>query len=68
MLSWLLAALTLAAVALVAPTLGQHLFEVFDERPQPTWDRWLTPIEARLLRWIGETGRSSDSPTPTSSI
>lgn len=61
MLPWLLAALTLAVVVLMAPALGQHLFEVFDERPQPTWDRWLTPIESRLLRWIGDTGRSADS-------
>jgi K+-transporting ATPase ATPase A chain len=61
MLPWLLAALTLAAVVLMAPALGQHLFEVFDERPQPAWDRWLNPIESRLLRWIGDTGRSADS-------
>ena len=61
MLPWLLAALTLAAVVLMAPALGQHLFEVFDEQPQPAWDRWLNPIESRLLRWIGDTGRSSDS-------
>ncbi|MFN5222223.1 MAG: potassium-transporting ATPase subunit KdpA [Cyanobacteriota bacterium] len=61
MLPWLLAALTLAAVVLMAPALGQHLFEVFDERPQPAWDRWVTPIESRLLRWIGDTGRSADS-------
>ena len=61
MLPWLLAALTLAAVVLSAPALGRHLFEVFDERPQPAWDRWLDPIESRLLRWIGDTGRSADS-------
>jgi K+-transporting ATPase ATPase A chain len=39
MLPWLLAAITLAAVALTAPSLGRHLFDVFDERPQPAWDR-----------------------------
>jgi K+-transporting ATPase ATPase A chain len=61
MLPWLLAALTLAAVVLLAPALGRHLFEVFDGRPQPAWDRWLSPIEARLLRWIGDSGRSADS-------
>ena len=61
MLPWLLAALTLAAVALTAPSLGRHLFDVFDERPQPAWDRWLNPIEAGLLRWIGDNGRSADS-------
>ncbi|MFM1811512.1 MAG: hypothetical protein RLZZ336_450, partial [Cyanobacteriota bacterium] len=61
MLAWLLAALTLAAVVLMVPPLGQHLFEVFDERPQPAWDRWLNPFESRLLRWIGDTGRNADS-------
>jgi len=61
MLAWLLAAITLAAVALTAPSLGRHLFEVFDGRPQPAWDRWLNPIETGLLRWIGDNGRSADS-------
>ena len=61
MLPWLLAAITLAAVALTAPSLGHYLFDVFDERPQPAWDRWLNPIEAGLLRWIGDNGRSADS-------
>ncbi|MFN7873381.1 MAG: potassium-transporting ATPase subunit KdpA [Cyanobacteriota bacterium] len=61
MLPWLLAAITLAAVALTAPSLGRHLFEVFDGRPQPAWDRWLKPIEAGLLRWVGDSGRSADS-------
>ena len=61
MLPWLLAAVTLAAVVLTAPLLGRHLFEVFDGRPQPAWDRWLIPIEAALLRWIGDAGRSSES-------
>ena len=61
MLPWLLAAVTLAAVVLSAPALGRHLFEVFDDRPQPAWDRWLNPIEAALLRWIGDAGRSAES-------
>lgn len=61
MLPWLLAAVTLAAVVLTAPALGRHLFEVFDGRPQPAWDRWLNPIEATVLRWIGDPGRSAES-------
>lgn len=61
MLPWLAAAVTLAAAVLMAPLLGRHLFEVFDDRPQPAWDRWLSPIEARLLRWIGDPGRSADT-------
>jgi hypothetical protein len=61
MLPWLLAAVTLAAVVLTAPLLGRHLFEVFDERPQPAWDRWLKPSEDALLRWIGDAGRSAES-------
>jgi K+-transporting ATPase ATPase A chain len=61
MLPWLMAAVTLAAVVLTAPLLGRHLFEVFDGRPQPAWDRWLNPLEAPLLRWIGDAGRSAES-------
>ena len=61
MLPWLLTALTLAAVVLTAPSLGRHLFEVFDNKPQPAWDRWLNPIESGLLRWIGDAGRSAES-------
>jgi len=60
-LPWLLAAVTLAAVVLSAPLLGRHLFEVFDNKPQPAWDRWLNPIEAALLRLIGDAGRSAES-------
>ena len=62
MLPWLLAAALLAVVVLTAPVLGRHLYAVFDDRPQPAWDRWLTPLESGLLRWIGETGRPADSP------
>ena len=61
MLPWLLAAVTLAAVVLSAPALGRHLFEVFDDQPQPAWDRWLNPIEWAVLRWIGDAGRSAES-------
>ena len=61
MLPWLLAVVALAAAVLTAPLLGRHLFEVFDGRPQPAWDRWLIPIEDALLRWIGDAGRSAES-------
>jgi K+-transporting ATPase ATPase A chain len=61
MLPWLLAVVTLAAVVLTAPLLGQHLYEVFGGRPQPAWDRWLNPIEDVLLRWIGDAGRNAES-------
>jgi K+-transporting ATPase ATPase A chain len=60
-LAWMLAALTLAAVVLTAPAVGRHLFDVFDDHPQPAWDRWLEPMEVGLLRWIGDTGRPADS-------
>jgi K+-transporting ATPase ATPase A chain len=60
-LPWLLAAVTLAAVVITAPALGRHLFEVFDDKPQPAWDRWLNPVESGLLRWIGDAGRSAES-------
>jgi K+-transporting ATPase ATPase A chain len=61
MFSWLLAALTLVAVAFTTPALGRHLYDVFDDRPNPAWDRWLNPVETTLLHWIGETGRSAES-------
>ena len=61
MLPWLLAALTLVAVALSTPAMGRHLFAVFDGRPQPLWDRWLNPIEAKLLGWMGASGREAQS-------
>ena len=61
MLPWLLAALTLAAVVFTAPVLGRHLHAVFSDQPQPIWDRWLLPIEDRLLRWGGASGRPADS-------
>jgi K+-transporting ATPase ATPase A chain len=61
MLPWLLAALTLTAAAISAPALGRHLYDVFDDRPNPACDRWLNPVETTLLHWIGETGRSAES-------
>ncbi|MEB3318975.1 MAG: potassium-transporting ATPase subunit KdpA [Cyanobacteriota bacterium] len=61
MLPWLLAALTLAAVGLTIPPLGCHLHAVFTDQPQPVFDRWLHPVETRLLRWLGESGRPADS-------
>jgi K+-transporting ATPase ATPase A chain len=61
MLPWLLAVITLAAVVLTVSPLGRHLHAVFDDRPQPGWDRWLNPIESGLLRWIGDAGRSAES-------
>jgi K+-transporting ATPase ATPase A chain len=64
MLPWLLAALTLAAVVLTTPLLGRHLYAVFAEQPQPSQallDRWLNPLEARLLRWIGAADQPADS-------
>ncbi|MEB3259418.1 MAG: potassium-transporting ATPase subunit KdpA [Cyanobacteriota bacterium] len=61
MLPWLLSVVTLAAVVLSAPLLGRHLHAVFAERPQPAWDRWLSPIEAILLRWMGDTGHAAET-------
>jgi K+-transporting ATPase ATPase A chain len=61
MLPWLLAALTLAAVVLTASPLGRHLHAVFTNQPQPVLDRWLDPLEQRLLAWIGDSGHTADS-------
>lgn len=61
LLPWLIALLTLVVVILSTPTLGRYLFDVFDDRPQPIWDRWLNPLEQQLLRWIGERGTRVDS-------
>ena len=61
MLPWLLATLTLGAVFLSAPLLGSHLHAVFSDQPQPIFDRWLDPLERRLLHWVGEPGRPADS-------
>ena len=59
MLSWFLAALTLAAAILTAFPLGRHLFQVYDGQAQPGWDRWLLPLENRILRWVGDPGDSA---------
>lgn len=61
MLPWLLAALTLGAVVLTTPALGRHLHAVFADQPQPLWDRWLNPLESRLLGWIGNSGQPAES-------
>lgn len=61
MLPWFLAALTLAVVVLTAFPLGRHLWQVFDDRPQPAWDPWLLPIETTLLRWVGDRGQPAPS-------
>ncbi|MEI7953306.1 MAG: potassium-transporting ATPase subunit KdpA, partial [Synechococcaceae cyanobacterium ELA182] len=61
MLSWLLALITLLAVILATPTMGRYLYEVFDGQPQPSWDRWLNPLEQSLLRWIGDKGKNTDT-------
>jgi len=61
LLPWLIALLTLVVVILSTPTLGRYLYDVFDDRPQPIWDRWLNPLEQHLLRWIGERGTRVDS-------
>ncbi len=58
---WPLAVFTLAAVMLTAPLVGRHLEAVINDRAQPAWDRWLTPLETTLLRWIGDPGRSAAS-------
>ena len=46
---------------LTTPVIGRHLYEVFDGGPQPAWDRWLSPLEQRLLHWVGDKGKNSDS-------
>jgi potassium-transporting ATPase potassium-binding subunit len=61
LLSWLLALITLLAVILATPTMGRYLYEVFDGQPQPSWDRWLNPLEQSLLRWIGDKGKNTDT-------
>lgn len=43
------------------PSVGRYLYNVFDDRPQPAWDRCLNPIEYWLLRWIGDRGISAET-------
>ena len=61
MFAWALAAITLVVVVLMVPPLGRYLHDVFDDRPQPFLDRWLNPVESRLLAWSGESGTPSAS-------
>ncbi len=56
MQAWLQMGLTLALVLATVPWLGRYLWQVYAEQPQPRLDRWLLPLETRLLRWVG--GRS----------
>lgn len=61
MLPWLLAALPLVLAVCAAPALGRHLHAVFADQPMPAWDPWLSPLETRLLRWIGDAGLPAES-------
>jgi K+-transporting ATPase ATPase A chain len=58
--AWIQVALLLALVLATAPVLGRHLWQVFDDRPQPWLDGWLTPVESSLLRWVGDRGRPAE--------
>jgi K+-transporting ATPase ATPase A chain len=58
--AWIQVALLLALVLGSAPLLGRHLWQVFDDRPQPLLDRWLTPVETSLLRWVGDRSRPAE--------
>ncbi len=58
--AWIQVALLLALVLGSAPLLGRHLWQVFDDRPQPLLDGWLTPVETALLHWVGDRGRPSE--------
>ena len=44
----------------ISPLLGRYLWQVFDDQPQPWLDGWLTPLEHRLLLWVGDTGRPTE--------
>ena len=58
--AWIQVALLTALVLATAPVLGRHLWQVFDDRPQPWLDGWLTPVESSLLRWVGDRGRPAE--------
>jgi potassium-transporting ATPase potassium-binding subunit len=58
--AWIQVALVLALVLATAPVLGRHLWQVYDDRPQPWLDGWLTPVEESLLRWVGDRGRPAE--------
>ena len=58
---WPVAAVPLVLAVLTAPPLGRHLDALISDRPQPAWDRWVGPLEAALMRWVGDAGRPADS-------
>ena len=58
--AWIQVALLLALVLGSAPLLGRHLWQVFDDRPQPLLDSWLNPVETTLLHWVGDRGRPAE--------
>lgn len=58
--AWIQVALLLALVLGSAPLLGRHLWQVFDDRPQPLLDGWLKPVETIALRWVGDRGRPAE--------
>ncbi len=58
--AWIQVVLLIALVLGNAPLLGRHLWQVYDGRPQPWLDGWLTPVEDRLLLWVGDRGRPAD--------
>lgn len=60
MTDWFQVVVLLALVWATAPVLGLHLFQVFDDQPQPLFDPWLIPVENGVLRFIGERGRPAE--------
>ncbi|KEF43137.1 MAG: potassium ABC transporter ATPase [Cyanobium sp. CACIAM 14] len=60
MTDWIQLALVLVLVLATAQVLGGHLWQVYDDRPQPWLDRWLRPVEDGLLRWVGDRGRPAE--------
>lgn len=60
MTDWLQVALLILLMLGTSRLLGRHLWQVFDGRPQPWLDRWLSPLETTLLRWVGDPGRPAE--------
>jgi potassium-transporting ATPase potassium-binding subunit len=58
--AWIQVALLIALVLGIAPLLGRHLWQVYDDRPQPWLDGWITPVEDRLMLWVGDRGRPAE--------
>ncbi|MGB7565704.1 MAG: potassium-transporting ATPase subunit KdpA [Prochlorococcaceae cyanobacterium] len=58
--AWIQVVLLIALVLGIAPLLGRHLWQVYDDRPQPWLDGWITPVEDRLLLWVGDRGRPAE--------